>query len=238
MAALISSPTLHIKPTLLTETNFSQFGTLIQNPAHCPQNPTTAKVISANQGSALKYMDITHVTNFYPRAPSKIAAKPAMNMFVCSPRKLRPSHTSSEEKMFEVKILERHPYTPQTFVPLGLAASSSTRYLVIVAPTLPSANGATSSKAQVQAETEEWPRGPGLPDLSRIQAFLADGSQAVTYGPGTWHAPMVVVGAKAVDFVVVQWANRVADEDCQEVVLEGGEVTVGVEYEYKERAKL
>ncbi|KAG9542426.1 hypothetical protein KCU77_g21480, partial [Aureobasidium melanogenum] len=31
------------------------------------------------------------------------------------------------------------------------------------------------------------------------------------------HAPMVVLGAKAIDFVVVQYANDVALEDCQEM---------------------
>lgn len=48
---------------------------------------------------------------------------------------------------------------------------------------------------------------------------MANGSQAVTYGPGTWHAPMVVLGQEAVDFVVVQYANGVALDDCQEVEL-------------------
>jgi ureidoglycolate lyase len=238
MPPSIPSLNLHIKPTPLTPKSFSKFGTLIQNPAHCPQNPTTAKVIPANQGSALKYVDISHVTNFYPRSPSKTLAKPVMNMFVCSPRKLRIlSHASStEEKVIDIRILERHPFTPQTFIPLGLPASSNTKYLIIVAPTLPSSNGLTSSKSQIQKETEEWPRGPGLPDLSKIQAFLADGSQAITYGPGTWHAPMVVIGEKTIDFVVVQWANGVADEDCQEVSLQG-ELTVGVDG-FRERAKL
>lgn len=33
---------------------------------------------------------------------------------------------------------------------------------------------------------------------------------------------------KGVDFVVVQWANGVPLEDCQEVNLEGGSVVVGL----------
>jgi len=37
----------------------------------------------------------------------------------------------------------------------------------------------------------------------------------VTYGAGTWHAPMVVLGNKPVDFVVVQFKNGVEVEDCQ-----------------------
>jgi len=63
------------------------------------------------------------------------------------------------------------------------------------------------------------PKGPGMPDLSNIRAFIADGSQGVTYAAGTWHAPMVVVGQKPIDFVVVQYANGVGIEDCEEVLL-------------------
>ena len=45
----------------------------------------------------------------------------------------------------------------------------------------------------------------------------------MTYGAGTWHAPMIVIGDRAIDFVVVQFANEVGNEDCQEVVLQAGE---------------
>lgn len=50
---------------------------------------------------------------------------------------------------------------------------------------------------------------------------MAHGRQAVTYGAGTWHAPMVVLGAKRVDFVVVQHVNGVSGDDCQEVEVKG-----------------
>lgn len=55
----------------------------------------------------------------------------------------------------------------------------------------------------------------------------------VTYGVGTWHAPMVVVGGR-VEFVVVQHVSGRDDEDCQEVDVQGVEVVVGG----VERAKL
>ena len=41
----------------------------------------------------------------------------------------------------------------------------------------------------------------------------------MTYGAGTWHAPMIVIGDRPIDFVVVQFANEVGIEDCQEVAL-------------------
>jgi len=195
-----------------------------------------------------------------------------MNMFVCSPRKLRPLEHSNAYSAFEadyvaedetnktlldVKILERHPFTSQTFIPMGTSrADPSTQYLVIVAPTLPAAGTRTGdrqtpypvperkrrrsirdvfSKARPAPYTNEnapqpsavdskhWlhemPKGTGLPDLSNIRAFLATGGQAVTYAAGTWHAPMVVLGKESIDYAVVQYANGVGVEDCQELEL-------------------
>ena len=59
-----------------------------------------------------------------------------------------------------VLLLERHPYSPQTFIPLD-----NTPYLVVVAP----------DDAQ------------GEPDLERLRAFVASGSQGVCYRTGVWH---------------------------------------------------
>ncbi|PHH88127.1 hypothetical protein CDD83_7931 [Cordyceps sp. RAO-2017] len=59
--------------------------------------------------------------------------------------------------------------------------------------------------------------GRGLPDVRRLRAFVATAAQAVTYGAGTWHAPMVVLGrpGTSLDFVVSQFCSGVAAEDCQ-----------------------
>ncbi|KFY83559.1 hypothetical protein V500_10035, partial [Pseudogymnoascus sp. VKM F-4518 (FW-2643)] len=111
-------------------------------------------------------------------------------MFVCAPRPLQPS--SSGAPTFPVEIMERHPFTTQSFIPLGLSASDpQTRYLVIVAPNLaPSAGGLAAADPAARLP------GKNLPDLSKMKAFIARGDQGVTYAPGTWHAPMVVLGEK------------------------------------------
>jgi ureidoglycolate lyase len=67
-----------------------------------------------------------------------------------------------------------------------------------------------------------------MPDLRNMRAFIALGDQAVTYGPGTWHAPMVVLGRESIDFVVVQYVNGVGLEDCQEVELDPGTQGPGI----------
>ena len=74
-----------------------------------------------------------------------------------------------------------------------------------------------------------------------MKAFVAEMGVGITYGVGTWHAPMVVVGEGRVDFVVTQWVSGRGGEDCQEVEMEEG-VDVVVDdddvEEVKEKARL
>lgn len=132
--------------------------------------------------------------------------------------------------VFPVKVLERHPFTAQMFIPIGVSPNEkNVRYLVIVAPTLPVANDHTSTTTPSTSSnhsTGPARKGPGHPDLDNIKAFIAKGDQAVTYSAGTWHAPMVVLGEKPIDFVVVQYSNGVASEDCQELDIETNELAV------------
>lgn len=238
----------------LEASSFANFGQVIQNPATHDGTPVLSTQ-TANQGTATKYLDITHLTNHYGMSQSAKPAKPVINMFACKPRQL---HKDGAKEVFPVSILERHPFTPQTFIPMGLDAEDArTCYLVVVAPTLPLrsrpqddtltpayptppprrkrslrerlvgarpnpfTNDFTSSTTPAPASpSAPKPKGPGLPDLDNLQAFIARGEQAVTYGPGTWHAPMVVLGDKSIEFIVVQYANGVTVEDCQEVEIE------------------
>ncbi|KAF2399888.1 ureidoglycolate hydrolase [Trichodelitschia bisporula] len=258
MIPSIKSPVFRIPIEPLNQTSFAPFGTVIQNPDHAPPSTTPPLSVTANQGSATKYLDVTKLSNFYHLAPSKNPASPVVNMFVCAPRPLRPHQVPhGMEPAFDVRLLERHPYTPQIFIPVGLARNDpSTCYLVVVAPTLPAApprpEVLTRSKPYPTPDPEpkkqspferarpepftnstapppatrplppEMPKGPGMPDVRRLRAFVANGSQGVTYGAGTWHAPMVVIGAEKVAFVVLQYANAVGNEDCQEVEIVPG----------------
>ncbi|KAF8246519.1 ureidoglycolate hydrolase [Wilcoxina mikolae CBS 423.85] len=184
---------LHTHPA--TPAAFSRFGTIIQTPA----SPSSTS-ISANQGSATKHLHISPVLSQYPStSPS---ASTNLHIFSCLPRTLSPGG------IFTCNILERHPYTTQTFIPLGLSPDPKAEvyYVVIVAPT-----------------GED-----GMPVVKEMVALRCRGDQAVTYNPGTWHAPMVVVGGKC-DFVVVMAENGRQQEECEEVKVEGVKVRVGGE---------
>ncbi|KAK6839796.1 Ureidoglycolate hydrolase [Apiospora arundinis] len=253
---LTTSVTLTAAP--LTRAAFAPFGEVLSNPAPetRPSNTEPYVVTStlpfgaelANQGTAIKYAAIASLRNLYNstdgrvQAPSGRPAEARMTMFVCGARMPLPSSSSSPPSQqqqqddtagaggVEVKILERHPFTTQTFMPL--TADASKRYLVIVAPSLlpssldeglpvPGEDKAGSSSSTTPLSPSNLP-GRGMPDLAKVRAFIATGDQAVTYGAGTWHAPMVALGPSksTVDFLVFQFANDTALEDCQEVALE------------------
>lgn len=164
-----------------------------------------------------------------------------MTMFCCFPRQLRTvtARQQPNREVFDVRILERHPFTNQTFIPIDLSSHSKVGngeeepvFLVVVAPTL---KGEVATAKNEKGHTVNI-RDP--PDLKNVKAFIARGGQAITYGVGTWHAPMVVLGPRRVDFVVVQHVNGVDDEDCQEAAFgEGVVVDLGGKGRYGREAK-
>ena len=220
-----------VDATPLTADGFAAFGDVVQNPrpdlhpsATSPAETLPFDAVVANQGSAIKYQHVTRMVNLYDQAPSGRPGIAVANMFICAARQLlQLPGDRVQGRAFPVTVLERHPYTAQTFIPL--TADPTKRYLVVVAPSLPPSPA--DQGLPVPDPTTAIPgrsrplAGRGLPDLSRLRAFVANGKQAVTYGAGTWHAPMVALGEPktAVDFVVIQFANNVPVEDCQEVYL-------------------
>ena len=223
LAMSVSPATLVVEP--LSAKAFAPFGHVIENPGQAPMHGEhiDAEPVEANQGTALKYVDISPIHTFYEAAPSRCKARAVMNMFVCSPRPLRPLQVARGDDdtnitsvagpqpgagfgllgLFDLTLMERHPYTTQTFIPVGLdSGNTEAAYLVVVAPTLPACHD-----------------GAGLPDVTGIKAFFARGSQAVTYGAATWHSPMIVVGGMPISFIVTQYSNAVAEEDCEEIEL-------------------
>ncbi|ENU23804.1 hypothetical protein F993_01958 [Acinetobacter proteolyticus] len=76
---------------------------------------------------------------------------------------------------FQIEMLERHPYGSQSFIPL-----QQQKFIVVVA----------------------LPFDQTQPDEQRIQAFISNGQQGVTYHQGVWHHPLITLEADS-DFLVV-----------------------------------
>jgi len=86
----------------------------------------------------------------------------------------------------EIKSLERHQFSSQTFVPIEIG-----RWLVVVAPHAPN----------------------GGPDVKRAQAFLPTTLQGVSYKPNTWHSGLFVFD-KPARLAVFMWLDESpADEE-------------------------
>ena len=107
---------------------------------------------------------------------SRINAGVDLSIMTISPLDKLPMHAT---------VLERHPYSSQTFIPIKVS-----RYLVTVAPDKPD----------------------GSPDLDRVRCFLADGSQGITYSRGIWHHAMTVLDETA-EMAVLMWCDGSGEDE-------------------------
>jgi ureidoglycolate lyase len=87
-------------------------------------------------------------------------------------------------------LLEKHPCSTQLFIPMN-----GSRYIALVA------------------------LGADRPDLSTLAAFVAEGAQGISYGPGVWHHPMLTLDVET-DFVVFVHEDG-SPEDCVVVERDG-----------------
>ena len=92
---------------------------------------------------------------------------------------------------FELKIIERHPLSPQLFFP-----NSRARFLVCACPA----------------------RDDGEPDTGALRAFVGQRTQGIVWRAGVWHSPFAALDADG-DFLMQQWQCGGA-EDCEERTLD------------------
>ena len=89
------------------------------------------------------------------------------------------------DRPLKSELLERHEFSSQSFVPVDVG-----RWLIVVAP---------HARA-------------GGPDMTGLQAFIADGSQGVTYRPNTWHHGLTTLDRPG-RFAVFMWRAGEKDEE-------------------------
>lgn len=150
----------------LTSTAFRPFGHLVGGGR---DGGTTV-----NAGTAERYDLPGQLIN------ATATAVPTLAVYRCRPQSLPAT----------IPLLERHPLSSQSFLPL-----SGGRWLIVVAPT------GTA----------------GGPDLDGARAFLAARGQGITYAPGVWHSPLIVLDEPA-DLAMLMWEVS-GPADCEVATL-------------------
>lgn len=192
----LSPITINAEP--LSPEGFAPFGSVFS----VDQQIGHVKTISANQGSAVKLLEVAPVTNNSSHAPSGKKAQAHWNIFRCCPPRQLITKKSNSLYTYLAKVFERHPYSTQTFIPMGRDAKQ-VGFLVICAPNDPTNHD--------------------LPDVEHAGAFICTGNQSITYDAATWHTPMVALGEPDyLDFAVLVHESGIAREDCEEVTYEPG----------------
>ncbi|KAG0695703.1 galactose-binding domain-like protein [Suillus ampliporus] len=160
------------------------------------------QITPANQGSATKFHKLSLLESSYPAGSG---ASTGLSVYRCNP-------TEVINGAVELKVVERHPYTNQSFIPMGgggiqgdeALKEPGNAYLVVVAH-----NGADDK-----------------PDFSTLRAFVASAGQGIMYNTAIWHQPMTVL-YKPMDFTCVETQIGNGDRaDCEILELEASEVTM------------
>lgn len=147
----------------LTAVAFAPFGQVIE---------AQGAGASANQGRAERYDAAIDLAAADPRAAKLHTAV---------------YRIEASRLPFEVRVVERHPLSPQLFFP-----NSGARFLVCTYPTL----------------------NDGAPDLEHVHAFIGRREQGIVYRSGVWHSPFVALD-EAGDFLMQQWQCG-GPLDCEE----------------------
>ena len=146
-----------LKASPLTAATYAPYGDVISARADI-------KPLLVNRGTAQKFNRLGKLENLRNEK-----AQANLSLFRCTPVKASP---------FQIKLLEHHRYSTQTFIPM----IGSKRYLVVVC------------------------LGEQEPDLKSLRVFLASNAQGITYHPGVWHHPLIALD-EVTDFTCLVWED-------------------------------
>ncbi|KAK3812210.1 MAG: ureidoglycolate hydrolase [Benniella sp.] len=173
-----------ITPVDITNENFKEWGQVVRLPDADPN------AVQVNQGTAQKFSHLAEFINLRPAHtdsanpnPTLATAKANIAIFKC--------YKPVEAKTFGIRLLERHSYSSQMFMPMGGDGNGS--YVIVTA------------RNKVGEDT---------PDLETLQAFRCNNTLGINYKPNVWHHPMIVI-EKPVQFMTITYESG-APEDCQE----------------------
>lgn len=158
----------------LTQARFRKFGDVIER--------NSGSSFTTNDGEVLRHHDLTNidVTSENGRA--------LINIFqVLKPASL-PVH---------LRLMERHPISTQTFVPMNPC-----KYLVVVA----------------EKDT--------VPTQDNLRVFMASEGQGISLHVGVWHHPLIAFDASDFLVIDRTAIGEEFDQDYEEVLLEGERIWV------------
>jgi ureidoglycolate lyase len=107
-----------------------------------------------------------------------------MDLKVTEPRFWVNALPSTPPDQILIKALEQHPYSSQTFIPLGI----------------------TTCMAVVCGTAED-----GGPDLEQLKAFLVPPGKGICYNRGTWHSGFMSIGKPNEVAVIMGLSGGLAD---------------------------
>lgn len=152
------------KAVKATPGNFAKYGHVI----HTNNIPkSSSSTVQANQGTAIKQQHLGTLNDVFP---ADVEKQMNVHIFNCIPR---ATVTDAEYNVFHCKVMEKHPYSSQMFMP-NTNAYEECSYLVIVAL-----------------------------DNGEVEAFIFSSDQGVVYNQGVWHSPMCNISEDIVSFVVL-----------------------------------
>ncbi|KAK4688521.1 allantoicase, partial [Tremellales sp. Uapishka_1] len=156
-------------PVPITSALFAPFGNIIQaNPVLAPQ----IEVANSKDGKTTKWSRLAPVTDLYPEGSGAVAGIAVFR----ATKKVG----LERGKVFDVRLMERHPFTSQAFIPMGKAEwkgkgeevlERGGQFLVIVA------KGGPDDK----------------PDPSTLKTFIMHSNTGLNYAPGVWHHPVLIL---------------------------------------------
>ena len=121
---------VEVKAIPLSVQEFRSYGSII-SPDEEIGSSGTHQEVSANQGTAIKFLQVSKIEN------SSVNQLPNWNLFRCFPAPHLKKHFAVNSKTLNttqhsILVLENHPQSSQTFIPMG-RSSDELAYLVVVA---------------------------------------------------------------------------------------------------------
>ncbi|KAK6908360.1 allantoicase [Kwoniella mangroviensis CBS 8507] len=193
-----------LDPVLITPDNFSKYGSIISS----SPSSTHKDSESSPDGKTTKHNCLAPIISTYP---SESGAITGISVFRAT-RKVG----LERGRVFDVRYMERHKYTSQAFLPMGKAEWSGQseealdeggEFLVIVAD-----NGPDDK-----------------PDPKTLQSFILPPNMGLSYAPGVWHHPVLILDS-TIDLACVETQistglhGETDDRDCELLSWEGQKV--------------